>query len=575
MSAFFRPYRTLIRGILVQTSALSVGGCPGPESTPEECYRDGAGRLTIPGTSLAGAMIETAARLFPNLIGPNLKKTLLEGKITGKRPFLPPQRHPSEQEEDFFQSVWRFSNAHPVDENLHTEWRQGVGIRQATGASATEKRALYDFECVPIGARWKFLLEINTHQGGQEAEALAILTLNEWVGGRCWLGRGSARGPGWFRLDQVEILRLPSSQEFLELWPDATTTPWDAFDGVSKKCSDKPTWNSAVQQAWTIVKQRQWQLGQWHYLIIPVRIPVGLAPDGYGLNPLHVGGHPAGQWEMNIPGLLQPLSAAGPDWRGEQFQPPDAPFVATKPISSPTSPSQPQWQPFLPGSSLRGPLRHTVSRLARALGRQVADPNAPPATDPEAQRFRTALKEKQKTQAHLADEVVRQLADPVTQIFGLEECCSRILISDALLCPPDPGTSCSTKPSFVLVRTEHHAEDEFTAGVYGTGKFDCDLLVAGTFQFQIVLEAPSLMELHKMVQWLAPALELARLGHLPIGGAKWQGAGWIPWQIGPMQIVRIGQQPVGESSTDPQTALFDLPIASRWTCFFQQFAGGN
>ncbi len=57
-------YRTLIQASIVQTTALAVGGSS-PDGNPDACYRDGLGRLTIPGTGLAGALVETAARLFP------------------------------------------------------------------------------------------------------------------------------------------------------------------------------------------------------------------------------------------------------------------------------------------------------------------------------------------------------------------------------------------------------------------------------------------------------------------------------------------------------------------------------
>ncbi len=39
---------------------------------------------------------------------------------------------------------------------------------------------------------------------------------------------------------------------------------------------------------------------------------------------------------------------------------------------------------------------------------------------------------------------------------------------------------------------------------------------------------------------LAGALELARLGGVPIGGKKWRGAGWIPWCFGRIQLWRAG-----------------------------------
>ena len=121
------------------------------------------------------------------------------------------------------------------------------------------------------------------------------------------------------------------------------------------------------------------------------------------------------------------------------------------------------------------------------------------------------------------------MADDITKVFGAEELGGRILVRDAALAVSDGGIT----PHYVIARLEHHAEDEFTAGVYGGGKFDCDVLLEGRMDFQIVLEAPSLEDLQAMVQRVAPALELARPRQLPLGGGKWRGAGGCLGASGP------------------------------------------
>lgn len=154
-------YRTLIVGRIVQRSALSVGGTPEVETGTDSCFRDGAGRLTIPGTSLGGALIETAARLFPSLVHDDQAQRLLDDRVTGKTTTIPQSKNRDDQAE-FVQSVWRLRNSHPIQKDIATEWRQGVGIRQATGTTAQNKRALFDFETVPKGTEWSFFLEIDT-----------------------------------------------------------------------------------------------------------------------------------------------------------------------------------------------------------------------------------------------------------------------------------------------------------------------------------------------------------------------------------------------------------------------------
>jgi hypothetical protein len=73
--------------------------------------------------------------------------------------------------------------------------------------------------------------------------------------------------------------------------------------------------------------------------------------------------------------------------------------------------------------------------------------------------------------------------------------------------------------------------------------------------------------LEQMARRLLPALELARLGHLPIGGGKWRGAGWGPWIFGLATLARVGsEQPVPEDDPSQEAPLpvrFDR-LLSRW-----------
>ena len=59
-----------------------------------------------------------------------------------------------------------------------------------------------------------------------------------------------------------------------------------------------------------------------------------------------------------------------------------------------------------------------------------------------------------------------------------------------------PGRRCETAPltdeaggDYKLALFEHHAEDEFTAGVYGTTKHDRTAIVDGAFDVRLVIEA--------------------------------------------------------------------------------------
>ncbi len=552
-----RPFRTLIYGTLRQQAGLNVGGTDLGDVQPDTCHRDGLQRLTIPGTSFAGAMIETATRLFPDLIPADPRGIpLLERRVTGKQPGTPQaKRRRVRAGEEFLQSVWRFRNAHPSGKVL-TEWRQGVGIRQATGASAGQKRALYDFEVVPTGTTWSFFLEIDTFRGGVAAEWLAVQALDEWRRGYGWLGRGPARGTGWFCLESPELVRIPLTSRALRAWPHNQLSTHDNAEGATNDKSPArslPRLLAAgarpVDWAAAALAARQatsgWQRGAWHYLSITVTLgpdPSGATePDHYGLDVLQVGGHPALELHDSSAGMLQPLSVQNYGWRGAQYQRPDSPLVTTRPADASG------FQPFLPGSGIRGPLRHTVSRLANAKQR-VRDPNWK--DDPLVKELATCVDlrkhelRKSKRPAFVPDAEVRhlverELGDRVTALFGAEEVCGRILVRDAEL----------VGSNFTVVRAEHHAEDEFTAGVYGGAKFNRDVLVAGRMRFQIVLEAPTREALGSMVRLLGPAFELARLGFLPIGGGKWRGAGWLPWTLESIELSRAGEdKPIGQDT---------------------------
>lgn len=392
MSGQANPYRTLIRGVLEQTSGLSVGGTASFDGSASSCYRDGSARLTIPGSGLAGALIETAARIFPRLIDEDDSRRLLGQQITGKERTVPQQGN-DKGTERFKQSVWRVFNAHPHEEP-NTEWRQGVGIRQASGASAGEKKALFDVEFVPVGTHWDLLLEIDTFRAGAEAEALAIIALGEWAEGRGWLGRSAGNGTGWVRFptdDSVQVVRIPKIPELIEMWPDNTKLLSAQFDDVVDRLRGSPSreyhlpsWEQALKDARELVRDRfgEDMYGEWRYLSFSVILDPGPAAHEYGWDVLQVGGHPAVTLYSEQAAPLVPLSTAMPrqeeatdeevdcgHWPGGDFKQPNSPFVTTRPTGEENE------RPYVPGSGMRGPLRHTASRLAR--GRRCADCQRP------------------------------------------------------------------------------------------------------------------------------------------------------------------------------------------------------
>ncbi len=75
-----------------------------------------------------------------------------------------------------------------------------------------------------------------------------------------------------------------------------------------------------------------------------------------------------------------------------------------------------------------------------------------------------------------------------------------------------------------------HAEDEFSAGSFGTAKRDAVRLLRGVFPMRIVVEGPEPSMVDPLVEEINRLVALGTLGHLPLGGHKTRGAGWGRWQ---------------------------------------------
>jgi hypothetical protein len=145
---------------------------------------------------------------------------------------------------------------------------------------------------------------------------------------------------------------------------------------------------------------------------------------------------------------------------------------------------------------VRGPLRHAFSRLERAAGHDVEDPNR-----------RNAKVDKD---------------DPAGKHFGTVNQSSRILICDA-----------RAKGDWAAAKLHMHAEDEFSAGSYGSAKRDAVRVLRGVFPVRVVVEGDTPETVEPLVQLIDRQVALGALGHLPVGGHKTRGAGWGRWQAKP------------------------------------------
>lgn len=436
------PYRTLFMGTLVQESFLSVGGVDDPDTTVDSPFcRDGRDRPTLRGTGLAGALIATLRRH----LGQPVPKTI-SGSEDGRQP-----------------SVWRLFSSHPL-ESAKPAYRQHVAIDARTGAAATG--ALFNVETLPPGTRWPFLLEVDTARDAPAANH-AREALRHWAAGRCLLGREVARGLGWMHLD--DLYEYPLTDEQSDAWPCAKAA--GDYPGYIKK-----SFSSLAKP----VPATRDALNGW--LEITGSVSAGAHHEGYGIDSLSIGGHAseelAAAWDdrfLATDGMSNPKAAFDPDFAIVTFEQKGGNQSVRR-------------LPYIPGSSLRGPLRHALARLRTARGERARGD-----TDPAV----------------------------VKSLFGTVEESAKLLICDAL---PDDGPDA---PTLQLAWMQHHAEDEFAGGAYESAKFDRVAVMQGRFRWKMVVEDAKTDEQAALKELFA----LARAGQIGIGGGQWRGHGWLHWQI--------------------------------------------
>lgn len=439
-----RPYRTLFLGTLVQESFLSVGGSEDTEGTVDSpLCRDGLGQLTLRGSGLAGALIATLRRCLGGVVPASIS-----GSDDGRQP-----------------SAWRFFHSHPAAATP-SGFRQHVSIDARTGAAATG--LLFDAEVTLPDTCWPFLLEVDPSLD-ESAVAHARTALGHWVAGRCLLGREVARGMGWMRLEGLREYSLTAAH--LDAWPSTDDS------------EDYPTYirthfGPGVEVPVAAAPPPGW---------IEMSGTIGVGPyrpdwfdgdddEAFGIDSLSVGAHSGenirDRWNDRFiapDAQLDPASTFDPDFSIATYKPLDAQSEADR-------------VPFIPGSSLRGPLRHALGRLLRARGEER--PSA------------------------------------LAALFGTVDKGAKLLIRDALLDPP--GSS-----AFRLAWLQHHAEDEFAGGAYGPAKFDRVAVMEGRFGWKMVLEEADVHEQRLFRELLG----LARAGQVAVGGGQWRGHGWVQWSV--------------------------------------------
>lgn len=457
---------TVFRATLVQDSALSVSGVD-RESSADQSFALVDNVPTLVGRGLKGAIVAMARRFFDPL-----PRSVSED--AGRRAA-------------YRRSAWEFADAQPAAPTTRLRVRAGVGIRHQTAARASG--VLYDREVIPAGTRWPLVFRVDASHAGVEAEEaegiLGYVLARHWSEGRCWLGGGAARGLGWCHIEGLRAFRLDPVA--YERWVES------GRQTLPDQLPDVP-----------IVEPTR----SWCFRTLDVDIAFGeYRPEGdgpaWGLDMLAVGSHEAEQGTQ----LTGNGAWARPGWASASEPTPDA-FSTDRAILMDGD------GPLLPGSGVRGPMRHAFSRAENAAGRAVKDPH--------------------EFQGDVGTE------DGGGRLFGTVANSSRILIRDARV-----------EGEWAAARLQMHAEDEFSAGSYGSAKRDAVRLLRGVFPVRIVVEGPDLAEVESLGAAVDRLVALGGLGHLPLGGHKTRGAGrgrWRPrgWVIDDVRKARTWTPPMEE-----------------------------
>lgn len=373
-------------------------------------------------------------------------------------------------------SAWEFSDATTTG---FSRIRAGVGIRHKTGARAGG--VLYDREVIPAGTKWQLSFRVDRSFVLDDAEfieaegILGYVLVEHWAKGRCWLGGGAARGLGWCHLDELKAYRFDEAA--YEVW-------------VKSGRTTLPEMLGAVP---VVLPTRS-----WCFRTLDVNVSFGeYKPEpnepSWGLDMFAVGPHDTER-------TVQPTGDgewAKPAW-ATNADTPDA-------LSTDRALLMEGDRPLLPGASVRGPIRHAFSRSARVAGHDVGDPNH--RNDPN----------------HKNAEVGAD--DLAGQAFGTVNKSSCILIRDA-----------RAEEGWAAAKLHMHAEDEFSAGSYGSAKRDAVRVLRGTFPVRIVVEGATNEEVEPLVKLIDRQVALGALGHVPVGGHKTRGAGAGHWQAKPWVV---------------------------------------
>ncbi|BAU44926.1 RAMP superfamily CRISPR-associated protein [Leptolyngbya sp. O-77] len=170
---------------------------------------------------------------------------------------------------------------------------------------------------------------------------------------------------------------------------------------------------------------------------------------------------------------------------------------------------------LIPGSQLKGRLRHECEKLARALGWPVCESPVAETMCPQIGRDNSEF---QRTAGEPQHHCL------ICQIFGNPALPSRLIVDDLICLENSKDLPEVLRPGVTINRRRRTAEDQ-KLYFLETSPVNVQLPFVGHLYFQP--DCPP----------YARALVLAALHHIPaLGGSKSAGLGWLTWQIGDIDI---------------------------------------
>ncbi|PSN13201.1 CRISPR-associated protein Csm3 [filamentous cyanobacterium CCT1] len=176
---------------------------------------------------------------------------------------------------------------------------------------------------------------------------------------------------------------------------------------------------------------------------------------------------------------------------------------------------------LIPGSQLKGRLRHECEKLARGLGWPICESPVPQSMCPQVGLTQSAF---QRDNYIVERREHKAFADGrpqhhclICQIFGNPALPSRIVVDD-LVCQVAPDTLPEVlRPGVTLNRRRRTAEDQ-------------KLFLLETSPVNVQLPFGGYIHLEPDCPSYAKALILAALHHIhALGGSKSAGLGWLTW----------------------------------------------